>query len=121
MSLITIKFGEGLFCRGSEDPQMNLVGFLLADDVSTYGASNRMTWLLLPGDDDTSSNMTFMEKENGYVTLGFLWDKDPYERALTVPIPVMIDLLQQWDTVCKTKPHEVTVYYENGQFRVESA
>jgi len=119
-SYVIIKFGKGLFVKASNDCQVSLIGYLLADDISIYSAKKRIHWLLnTPPDAHTSSNHTFMEKEDGKVVVSSLFDKDPYERAFIAPIPAMIDLLEQWDDVCKTNPDEVTIYYEDGKFKVE--
>jgi hypothetical protein len=98
---------------------MNLVGFLLTSEFGRGDIYERKRWLLDPQCQETGCNYTYLEKEGENVVLGCLFDEDPYERALTVPVPIMIDLLTQWDAVCKTDPDEVTVYYENGKFRVE--
>ena len=59
-----------------------------------------------------------MEKYNG-ITVGDLFTEDPNEAALSVPIHVMIDLLKQWDEVCKVNPNAVIIYYENEKFSIE--
>ena len=64
-------------------------------------------------------NYTFLDKEDGNAILGCWFDEYPYDHALTVPIPVMIDLLEQWDMVCKMEPDEVMITYDQGKFYVE--
>lgn len=60
-----------------------------------------------------------MEKFDGMIGVGDLFTEDPKEAALIVPVPAMIDLLEQWDEACKTNPEEVTIYYENEKFSIE--
>jgi hypothetical protein len=98
---------------------MNLVGFLITGEIPMKGIVERIKWLLNGREESTGCNYIFMEKENGNAILACLFDEDPYDRALTVPIPVMIDLLEQWDMVCKVNPDEVIITYDQGKFHVE--
>ena len=60
-----------------------------------------------------------MEKYDGNIAVGDLFTEDPREAALSVPIHVMIDLLQQWDEVCKINPDAVIISYEHEKFTIE--
>jgi hypothetical protein len=119
MPYVTIKIDDVLHIRKSSDHSMYVLGECLVSDVRYGGGKRRINWIKDERYQAGSSNLTFMEKDNGNILIGNLFDKDPYEYAFEAPIPVIIDLLEQWDTVCKTNPDEVTVYYENGKFRVE--
>jgi|GEM_PF-1486074 len=103
----------------SSDDTMNLVGFLITDEIPMKGVVERIKWLLNGREDSIGCNYIFMEKEHGNAILACLFDEDPYYRALIVPIPVMIDLLEQWATVCKMNPDEVIITYDQGKFHVE--
>lgn len=120
MPYVKIKFDEALYVIEADTPGMYSIGNCLADDISYARGHKRISWLLDDRYDTASSNRTFMEKFDGMVAVGDLFTEDPREAALAVPIPVMIDLLQQWDEVCKTNPEEVTIYYENEKFRIEA-
>lgn len=119
MKYVKIKREEVLFIEQSSDSSMYILGEFLTADISYKGGARRIQWIKNEQYQAGSSNLTFMEKEEGNIILGNLFDEDPYVNALTVPIPVMIDLLEQWDAVCKNNPTEVTIYYENGKFKVE--
>lgn len=120
MAYVKIEFSEALYVTKADIPGMYSIGHCLTDDVGYCEGQDRINWILDDRYDITSSNRTFMEKFDGMVGVGDLFTEDPHEAALIVPIPVMIDLLQQWDAVCKTNPEEVTVYYENEKFRIEA-
>ena len=118
MAYVTIKCGRAFIATKADSPSMYTLGHCLTDDIRS--GSKRIAWILDDRYDITSSNRTFMEKFDGMVGVGELFTEDPKEAALIVPIPAMIDLLEQWDEICKTNPEEVTIYYENEKFRIET-
>jgi len=103
----------------SDHETMNIVGYFLTDDVHRGGGQKWIKFILKSPYQDCTSNYSFLEKENGNIVLGCIFDEDPYDRALTVPIPVMIDLLEQWDMICTMNPDEVIITYNQGKFHVE--
>ena len=118
MAYVKIKFGEAVYVVEASTEAMATIGFLLTDDVGYGGGYRRLAWILDDRYERTCSNHTFMEKYNG-ITVGDLFTDDPCEAALSVPTPAMIDLLEQWDVICKANPEAVTIYYENEKFRIE--
>ncbi|MBS1986509.1 hypothetical protein JST99_01070 [Candidatus Dependentiae bacterium] len=120
MAYVTIKFDEVLYVTKADIPGMYSIGHCLTDDVGFAEGQRRIDWILDARYKTACSNRTCMEKNNGMIAVGDLFTDDPCEAALIVPIPVLIDLLQQWDEVCKTNPEEVTIYYENEKFRIEA-
>ena len=117
---VKIEFSEALYVTKADIPGMYSIGHCLTDDVGFGGGQRRINWILDTRYEIGCSNRTYMEKYDGMIAVGDLFTEDPCEAALSVPIPIMIDLLQQWDEVCKTNPAEVTVYYENEKFRIEA-
>jgi len=119
MAYVKIKFDKALYVTEADILGMYSIGNCLADDVGYCEGHDRIGWILDDRYDITSSNRTFMEKFDGMVAVGDLFTEDPREAALAVPIPVMIDLLQQWDEACKTNPEEFIIHYEDEKFRIE--
>lgn len=119
MAYVKIKFDKALYVTEADTLGMYSIGNCLADDISYNRGEDRIGWILDDRYDITSSNRTFMEKFDGMVAVGDLFTEDPREAALAVPIPVMIDLLQQWDAACKTNPEEFIIHYEDEKFRIE--
>lgn len=104
----------------SSDDTMNLIGFFITDEISMRGICKSIQWLQNGKEDSIGCNYVFMDKEDGNVILSCLFDEDDHnDRTLTVPTAVMIDLLEQWDMVCKMEPEEVIITYEQGKFQVE--
>lgn len=120
MAYVKIEFNPALWVTKADTLGMYTIGYCLTDDVGFGGGQRRTNWILDTRNEIGCSNRTFMEKFDGMIAVGDLFTEDPREAALAVPIPVLIDLLQQWDEVCKTNPAEVTVYYENDKFRIEA-
>ena len=118
MAYVKIKFGEAACVVDADSQAMATIGFFLTDDVMCGGGQETIEWILDDRYERTCSNHTFIEKYNG-ITVGDLFTEDPNEAALSVPIPVMIDLLKQWDDVCKANPDAVIIYYENEKFRIK--
>jgi hypothetical protein len=108
-----------VFVEESDSQTMNVVGYFLTDDVHRGGGKDWIKFILESSYQDCTSNYSFMEKEDGNIVLGCILDEDPYDRALTVPISVMIDLLEQWDMICKMNPDEVIITYDQDKFHVE--
>jgi len=119
MAYVKIDFDEALYVVEADTEAMATIGFLLTDDVLYGGGQRRINWILDDRYSHGCSNRTFMEKYDGNIAVGDLFTDDPREAAFSVPIPVMIDLLKQWDEVCKANPDAVTIYYENEKFRIE--
>lgn len=120
MAYVKIKFEPLLWVVKADIRGMYSIGYCLTDDVSYGGGKRRIDWILDERYDIGCSNHTFMEKDNDKIIVGDLFTQDSSEAAIWVPTSAMIDLLQQWDEVCKTKPEEVTIYYENEKFRIEA-
>ena len=119
MSYVKIDFAETLYVVEADTESMATIGFFLADDVHYGGGQRCIEWILDDRYEVTCSNRTFMEKYDGNIAVGDLFTDDPREAALSVPIPVMIDLLKQWDEVCKINPHAVIIHYDDEKFRIK--
>lgn len=120
MAYVKIKFEPLLWVVKADTRGMYSIGYCLTDDISYGRGHKRISWILDDRYDTTCSNRTFMEKDNDKVITGDLLTENYSEAAISVPTSAMIDLLQQWDEVCKTNPEEVTIYYENEKFRIEA-
>jgi len=119
MAYVKIDFDEALYVVDADTEAMATIGFLLTDDVGYGGGFRRLAWISDDRYKRTCSNRTFMEKYDRNIAVGDLFTDDPWEAALSVPTVIMINLLQQWDVVCKANPDAVTIYYENEKFRIE--
>lgn len=70
-------------------------------------------------------NSIWLEKEDGYMSLtdGIPDPDEPPQEPiwLKIPLPKYVKLLENWrDQVCKLRPAEVIIRYENEQFIFET-
>src|SRR5262249_8285659 len=113
------RYEHNLLFSGADDAKMGLLGHFFSDEIGVKRAPFFINCISDPQFDSIGSNYTFMERDGDLAIIGCLYDEDPYERALEVPVPIMIDLLEQWDAVCKTDPQEIIVTYQDGKFTVQ--
>ena len=110
--------------RDASDIAMNILGNFLSCDVGCSGRSapTYQWWAL----DDSqgmaiSGNITFLDKEGDHIFLAGQCseEKDPTE--LKISRKQFVKLLDDWQKkVCKTKPNEVIIKHENGEFIIET-
>jgi hypothetical protein len=119
MAYVKIDFDKSLYVIEADTEPMATIGFFLTDDVMYGGGQETIEWILDDRYKRTCSNRTFMKKYDDNIMVGDLFTDNPCEAALSVPTPVMIELLKQWDEVCKINPDAVIIHYENEKFRIE--
>jgi hypothetical protein len=107
--------------QNPSDEKMCILGRFLSHDVGCFSKS----FIEAATDPDFyggCSNATFVEKEDGYMILSDIF---PAEENLNpaqfkISIPTYIKLLEDWrDKVCKARPDEVTIWYEDDTFTFE--
>ncbi len=119
MEYVTIKCGRAFLATKANNLSMCTLGNCLTDDISS--GHDRINWILDDQYDHISNNRTSMAKDDDTITIEDLFTENfSSEAAISIPKVTMIDLLRQWDEVCKTNPEEVTIYYENEKFRIEA-
>ena len=115
------KFGH-YYYKGapySSSIGMEILGTFLAYDVVNGGASFQ-EWALNKAETITGSNSTNLEKEGKYILLSDIYSVEKKPTELKVPLDQFICLLENWNIICKTKPKEVMIKYENDQFIFET-
>ncbi len=100
--------------------EMCILGRFLSSDVR-FSPATFKEWGLDDLDDSTSSNITALEKENGYVYLSDLYSEEEVPTKLKMTVQQFVQLLDDWqEKVCKAKPQEVIIKHENGEFVFET-
>ena len=100
--------------------KMEILGCFLASDVSSRPASFK-EYALNDWEKYTSSNATGLEKENGHILLRDLYSEEKIPTKLKMSLDQFIKLLDDWEEkVCKLKPKEVTITYDNDKFVIET-
>lgn len=68
-----------------------------------------------------SSNATTLEKQNDYILLRDQYPEEEIPTQLKMTRDQFIKLLDDWEEkVCKLKPKEVIIKYENDEFIIET-
>jgi hypothetical protein len=107
-------------CKEGSNLKMDILGFFLSSDVGC-GWSSFKEFAFNEWEINTSSNITFLRKENGRVLLSDLYSEESEPTELEMTVEQFIQLLDDWEIkVCKTKPKEVLIKYENGEFIIET-
>ncbi|HRN77923.1 MAG TPA: hypothetical protein PLU71_01675 [Candidatus Dependentiae bacterium] len=125
MDFVKLLFNKNLGTYSYENAsniEMSNLSFFLTDDVGCSKEDSFKGFILDNRFSYTSSNATFLEKEDGYILLSSLHAEDldnPIE--FKIPIKMFIKLLDDWqEKVCKLKPKEVIIKYENDEFIFET-
>jgi hypothetical protein len=124
MEYIILLYDDGFYIyEDSSSIQMDILGSLFKSDLRCPGTSLD-DWIF---DDNkglgTSGNLIYLEKEDNYILLSDLYDEDkenPVE--LKISRQQLAQLIYDWqEKVCKLKPQEVTITYENDTFTLTTS
>src|SRR5579871_1351100 len=118
-----INIGNSYTCDNGSDLKMELLGLFLADDISCHNIIFLRNWILNPQYTETETNITTLEKQGDYIILKDLFPQEGYEHAMCkMTAPQLLQLIHDWeDLVCRQKPKEVTILYDNDndQFTIK--
>jgi hypothetical protein len=118
--LTLLAYGNSYRYIDATDLKMYIFSRFLTDDVGCYWPSFKK-WALNNFETETSSNITSLRKENGYIYLSDLYSEEDVPTELKITVQQFVQLLDDWEAkVCKKKPKEVTIKYENDQFTIET-
>src|ERR1700735_4656873 len=106
--------------NGGSGLKMDILGrFLLSEirwDITTY-----REWACDEAYLSACGNITSLDKEGGYIYLSDLYSEEQVPTELKMTVQQFIQLLDDWqDKVCKLKPKEVIIKYENDKFVIET-
>ena len=105
--------------QNASNLEMCILGNFLTSDV--YHPSSYIEYALNEWEEYTSSNVTALAKENGYILLMDLYSEERVPTALKMIRKQFIQILTDWEEkVCKKKPKEVIIKYEDEQFIIET-
>lgn len=117
-----IKHNKVYCSQESSDIKMCILSHFLTDDVSCSSIESYIGLAYDPEFRGGCANATCMEKENGYVSICLEVDvREEEDQAnaiwLKLTIEQYINILENWrDKVCKERPSEVIIRYENDKF-----
>jgi hypothetical protein len=110
----------------ASNAEMTILGHLLASDIgcSTYAIKwpTFKDWALDDSlGDCLSGNLTCLEKEGNYIFLTDLCSEEEIPTEFKISRQQFAKLFDDWqEKVCKVKPKEVLIKYENDQFIIET-
>jgi hypothetical protein len=101
---------------------MDILGTFLMCDVRCNQSSLFGRWAV---DDslgmNTGGNVTFLEKRGEYVFLTDQLSEEETPTELKMTRKQFVEVFDYWlKVICKTKPKEVIIKYENDQFTFET-
>ena len=105
--------------------KMDYLSNFLTSDVCCSSIDSYLELAYDPEFHGGCGNATWLEKEDGYMCLSDGIpdpDKPPTEPIwFKIPLPKYVTLLETWrEEVCKKRPSEVIIRYENGDFIFET-
>ncbi len=105
----------------ASDIKMGILGFFLTDDVRC-GSSPFKEWAFNDSwGDECSGNITGLEKEGNYILLTDLYSDEETPSVLKMTRKQYVQVITDWqEKVCKLKPKEVIIKYENEEFVIET-
>jgi hypothetical protein len=100
---------------------MSILGLFLTDDIGC-SPSPFKEWAFNDNwGDACSGNITSLEKEDNYILLSDLYSEEAIPTVLRMTRQQYVQVITDWEEkVCKLKPKEVTITYDNNKFVVET-
>lgn len=116
---LVISSGERYSYDSASNIKMNILGDFLASDVSR--TSSFIDWALDNESDHACANLTDLDKEDGYILMSDLYSEEKTPTELKMTQKQFVQILTDWEEkVCKLKPKEVVIKYENDEFIIET-
>jgi len=114
--LFSLNFDQ-YYCKKFSSDAMSILEMFIAEDYYLYGHKFLIDWANDPKQDSTNATITYLVKEDGVVSIGDLYEKEPF--FFELPIEKFIKLLNNWKRVTKQKPKRIIISRENDTVIVE--
>jgi len=123
MEFVELLFKDrGYSYQNASNKEMFNLGIFLSTDVGCGGRTFFRDWAL--SDENAwavGGDATTLEKEGDYIYLTDQHSQEKVPTELKIGIQQFVKLLNDWqEKVCKTKPKEVIIKYENDEFIIET-
>jgi hypothetical protein len=117
---LTISSTDHYCYKDASNITMNILGDFLSN-VGCHRSSFK-DFALNEWEDVTGGNVTSLRKKNGYIYFSDSYSEEKKTTELKMSIEQYIQLLDDWqEKVCKHKPKEVTITYDDNQFTIETS
>src|SRR5579871_2891364 len=114
-------------CENSSSLGMSILGWFLIEDVTRdFCRSNKWPtykeWALDDSlGDCLTTNLTCLEKEGDYIFLTDIYSDEEVPTEFKISRQQFVKLFDDWqEKVCKAKPKEIVIKYENDEFVFET-
>jgi len=121
MDFVGLRYdGQHYRCSSGDSLNMCVLGCFFASDVVTRTTSFR-AWAL-SNQEETSSNITALEKRDGYVYLTDLYSNEKVPTACKMSLQKFLKLLDDWDIILASTPRplKIRIVCKNEQFIIET-
>ena len=121
MEYVQFSYNNGNYShKNATSNEMDTLGLFLSDDVNCDSLSFK-EYALNDWEIYTSSNATALEKKNGCIFMSDMYSQEEVPSILKMTREQFIKLLDDWqEKVCKSKPKEVIIKYENDEYTIET-
>jgi len=118
--ILSFSLGDHGYRRtGSASDEMILLSMFLTTDYFVYFPGFLMKWLSDPAQDSTNANITYLQKDNGMIVVGDLYEEDPV-LVFQIPTDKFVKLLRDWKKAIEKKPKKIVITKEGGEITIES-
>jgi len=115
------KYG-GYNCKDASNIEMCTLGNFLSSEIGCGYPSSFKEWGMNDNwGEETNGNLTVLKKDGNYILLGDLFSEELTPTMLRVTRQQYAQIITDWqEMVCKLKPKEVIIKYENNEFIFET-
>ena len=122
MSYVKIIYNKSsYYYKKASNEKMAILGIFLTSNVGYYPSSFKEWGTNDDWGDETNGNSIALKKEGDYILLSDLYSEEETPTILKMTRKQYVQVITDWEEkVCKLKPNEVIIKYENDQFIIET-
>ena len=116
-----VKFDFTIYGYSSRDfnsDEMAILGAFFTTDYDLFGIETLIKWVKDPSQCYTNANLSYLEKENGIVSIGDLYDEEPII-TFDLSEKQFIELIESWEALVAQRPKEIIITRNNDQIKLE--
>jgi len=98
--------------------EMAILGSFLTTDYDLFGMDTLIKWAKAPNRCYTNANISYLEKENGTVSIGSLYKKEPII-TFDLSVKQFVELIESWEGLTEQKPQEIIIARDNDKIKLE--
>jgi hypothetical protein len=107
------------FFKEASDVEMAILGQFLTGNVSC-GSLSFKEWIFNDRETSACGNTICLEKEDSYILMSDMYSEEEVPTKLKLTQVQYLQIFDEWqEKVCKLKPKEVIIKYEDDQFIME--